>query len=182
MNNREIEKSKIQALVADMDLAPGWTVVEPGCGTGQVSEALCAAVGVSGRIIGLDSSLNMLSQASVKALPGACYLQADASSLPLAPGRAQAVVLFRVFPHLDDCPAALAEAYRVLATGGLLVIAHPAGRERLNRYHARVGGEVAHDMIPGESVMRSLLSTAGFSLQRIEDREERYLVTARKAG
>lgn len=178
-HDRDAEREQIRVLVSEMGLMPGWTVVEPGCGTGQVSEELATVVGVEGLVLGLDISRNMLLRALEKALTGSRFVQADASAVPVSSGSAQAVVLFRVFPHLDDSRAALAEIRRVLEPGGRLVIAHTAGRERLNRYHARAGEEVARDIIPEENEMRALLADAGFLVERIVDREDRFLVLAR---
>jgi ubiquinone/menaquinone biosynthesis C-methylase UbiE len=175
------KKEAIRALVKALGLKAGDTVIEPGCGTGVISKFILEEIGENGRLYGLDISKRMLEQAEAKGLPSrALFYHADAANMPLPAGCADAVVCVRVFPHIDDQHSALSEFNRVLKNGGRLIIAHLAGREKLNRYHAEVGGEVAEDMIPDEDEMRTLLESYGFELISLEDREERYLLCARK--
>jgi len=176
-NEHGDEAECLRVLVKKMGLKPTDTVIEPGCGTGLVSAVLLEYLGERGRLYGVDISGEMIEQAGAKALgPRASFHHADAAHLPFSGEFADAVVCFRVFPHYDDKPGVLAEFNRVLKTGGLLVIAHLAGREQLNEFHARAGGGVAGDMLPDESGMRRLLSAAGFDLISLEDREKRYLL------
>ncbi len=176
-----VNKEAIRALVKALGLKAGDTVVEPGCGTGVISEFILEQIGENGRLYGLDISKKMLEQAEAKGFPGrASFYHADAANMPLPADCADAVVCFRVFPHINDRHSALSEFNRVLKSGGRLVIVHLAGREKLNRYHAEVGGEVAEDMIPDEGEMRLLLESYGFELVALDDREERYLLCARK--
>jgi len=174
-------KEAIRALVKALGLKEGDTLIEPGCGTGAISELLLEEIGEGGKLYSLDISKGMLEQARAKSFPGnVSFHHADAARMPVPAECADAVVCFRVFPHIDDQSGALSEFNRVLKSRGHLIIAHLAGREQLNRYHAEVGGEVANDMIPDESEMRMLLDSHGFELVRLVDREKRYLLHARK--
>lgn len=177
------EKEHLRALVAEMGLKTGDTVVEPGCGTGQFSAVILDCLGSRVKLCGVDNSRQMVEQAEAKGLgPGTSFYHADVADMPFPGGFADAVVCFRAFPHYDDKPGALSEFSRVLKTGGLLVIAHLAGREQLNRFHAGAGGEVAGDMLPDEDGMRQLLAEAGFKLVSLVDRQDRYLLRAVKIG
>jgi SAM-dependent methyltransferase len=179
-NGRRDDPAVIE-LVAELPLAPGNLVVEPGCGTGLISELLLERIAPGGRLLAFDISPRMIEQAEAKHLgPTAEFQLADASSIPLDTAAANVVVCIRVFPHIDDRRGALAEFNRVLKTGAMMIIAHPAGREKLNTYHSNVGGEVGSDMIPEEAGMRSLLAGAGFELIELVDHDTRYLVTACK--
>jgi SAM-dependent methyltransferase len=99
-------------------LAPG-TVLEVGVGTGLVAGEL-AARGHS--VLGVDLSLPMLARARAR-LPGRVVL-ADALALPLRSGSLGNVVFAAVLHLLDDVRLGLAEAARVLAPGGRVVIVH----------------------------------------------------------
>ena len=54
--------------------------------------------------------------------PGITYVQADATSLPFSGGSFGLVLMIEVLHHLKDPATALAEARRVLADGGSLVL------------------------------------------------------------
>jgi SAM-dependent methyltransferase len=179
-NGRRDDPAVIE-LVAELPLNPGNLVVEPGCGTGLVSELLLERITPGGRLLAFDISPRMIELAEAKRLgPTAEFHLADASSIPLKTAAADVVLCIRVFPHIDNRQGALAEFNRVLKNDGKLIIAHPAGREKLNTYHSNVGGEVGDDMIPEEPGMRSLLAGAGFELLELVDHDARYLVTACK--
>ncbi len=179
-NGRRDDPAVIK-LVAGLPLAPGNLVVEPGCGTGLVSELLIERIGKKGRLLAFDISPRMIELAEAKCLgPSAEFHICEASSIPLENTAADVVACIRVFPHIDNRQGALAEFNRVLKAGGILIIAHPAGREKLNTYHSNVGGEVGEDMIPEEPGMRALLAGAGFELKELVDQDTRYLVTACK--
>jgi SAM-dependent methyltransferase len=99
-------------------LVPG-TVLEVGVGTGLVSAELAAR---GHPVLGVDLSGPMLAVAHGR-LPGR-VVHGDALALPVAGGAVAGVVLAAVLHLVDDLRPALAEANRVLAAGGRLVIVH----------------------------------------------------------
>jgi SAM-dependent methyltransferase len=99
-------------------LVPG-TVLEVGVGTGLVSAELASR----GRpVVGVDLSAPMLTYAQER-LPGR-MMCGDALALPVAGGALAGVVFAGVLHLVDDLHLALAEAARVMARGGRLVIVH----------------------------------------------------------
>ncbi|MDS0257816.1 methyltransferase domain-containing protein [Haloarcula sp. S1CR25-12] len=69
-----------------LDLAPGDTAVEMGCGTGANVPELRERVGPSGRVVGLDITREMLRAArrhAERTGPGVDYLRADATRPPV---------------------------------------------------------------------------------------------------
>lgn len=72
-------------------------------------------------------------------------LVADAACLPLGPAAAGAVALFHVLQHVEDPAHVLAEMHRVLAPGGLMLMAYPSiqpeGRSRDLWRWTRAGAE-----------------------------------------
>lgn len=94
---------------------PGQVCLDVGCGTGLHGPALRR---LGWRVAGLDLSADQLRLARPRA---DAVLLADAARLPFADASVPSVVMTFVHTDLDDFPAAVAAAARVLAPGGRLV-------------------------------------------------------------
>ena len=108
---------------------PGSLTLDVGCGEGRLTRDLKAR---GHRVVGVDASPTMVAHAS-ESDPGGDYLVADGADLPFDDGAADLVVAFMSFHDMDQMPAAVREAARVLAPAGRLCAAvlHPinsAGR------------------------------------------------------
>ncbi|SDT78995.1 methyltransferase domain-containing protein [Actinoplanes derwentensis] len=99
-------------------LEPGATVVDVGCGTGRAVAELEAR---GARALGVDLDPVMLTAARDR-FPGIDVRAADADGLPLADGEARGYRADKVLHILSDPAAALAEARRVLAPAGRIVL------------------------------------------------------------
>jgi SAM-dependent methyltransferase len=101
---------------------PGAVCVDVGCGTG-LHFAAVEACGY--RVIGVDVSADQLRLAASR---NPRLIRADAGRLPLATASVPTVVMTFVHTDLDDFPAAVSEAARILRPGGRLVYlgVHPA--------------------------------------------------------
>jgi len=103
-------------------LPPGFTVIEFGCGTGNVLQTL-SKVCARGRLIGMDLFGEGLTYARRRTC---CWLvQADISRSPLKIP-ADVIGLFDVLEHLRDDRMVLADLYLLLKPGGALVLTVPA--------------------------------------------------------
>ena len=98
-------------------LPSGGTILDAGCGTGQISLPL-AARGYA--ICGVDVSAEMLAIARSKART-ACFAAADVRALPARNGAFDAVVVSKLFMHIGDWRGACRELLRVLQPGACLV-------------------------------------------------------------
>lgn len=108
---------------------PGRRTLEVGCGEGRVARDL---VHRGHRVVAVDVSPTLVAHAA-DADPHGRYLVADAAALPFRDGSFDAVVAYNSLMDVQDMPAAVAEAARVLEPGGRLCICvtHPtadAGR------------------------------------------------------
>jgi ubiquinone/menaquinone biosynthesis C-methylase UbiE len=99
-------------------LPPGGTVVDVGCGTGR---AVADLAGLGAHAIGVDLDPAMLAAARDR-FPGLDLREADAADLPLDDGQAHGYRADKVYHVLPEPSAALAEARRVLAPGGRIVL------------------------------------------------------------
>jgi SAM-dependent methyltransferase len=165
-----------ESAVAALDLRPGERVVDVGCGTGRALVPMRAAVGAGGVVIGVDATPEMLREAvRCRRDRGALLVMADVMNLPLPDGGMDAVLAAGLMPHLIDPIGGLAELARMTRAGGRLVIFHPIGRAALA---ARHGGVPSDDDAVAPARLRGLLEATGWSLDGIEDSEERYLARA----
>jgi SAM-dependent methyltransferase len=97
----------------------GW-IVDVGAGSGGVTSMLECP---SNRRLAVEGNLDL---ASVAAQRGLCAGQADVTRLPVRSGSAAAVCLLDVIEHLPDPVEALAEARRVAAPAGVVIVTVPA--------------------------------------------------------
>ncbi|MBB3347771.1 metalloregulator ArsR/SmtB family transcription factor [Sphingomonas yunnanensis] len=124
--------------------APLGRLIDIGTGTGRMIELF--APGAT-HALGIDKSSEMLRLARAKlgeqGLANAELRQADLYALPLGDGAADVAILHHVLHFAQQPGAAIAEAARVLATGGRLLIADfaPHDREELRARdaHTRLG-------------------------------------------
>jgi demethylmenaquinone methyltransferase/2-methoxy-6-polyprenyl-1,4-benzoquinol methylase len=117
-------KARVAALQL-LSASQGERVLEIGPGPGHSLVALAAAVGISGRVCGLDLSPGMLrvtqsriELAQLPLRPGLC--RGDALRIPLADGTFDALLMSFVLELFDtpEIPQVLAECQRVLRGGG----------------------------------------------------------------
>lgn len=140
-------------------------LIDIGTGTGRMLELFA---GRAERALGIDRSSEMLRLARAKlserGLAHAELRQADLYALPLADGAADVAIIHHVLHFAQQPGAAIAEAARVLAPGGRLLIADfaPHEREELRTRdaHARLG--FSDDQITG------WFTAVGLAVARVE--------------
>jgi ArsR family transcriptional regulator len=143
------------------------TLVDIGTGTGRMIELFGPR---ASEAIGIDRSSDMLRLARVKlesAGVRSSLRQGDMYSLPLADGTADCVIIHQVL-HYAHAPAdAIAEAARVLAPGGTLLVVDFAAHEReeLRTFdaHLRLGF--------ADEVMEGWFNSAGLEVDHVEHLE-----------
>jgi SAM-dependent methyltransferase len=103
--------------------APGRLTLEVGCGEGRVARDLTQR---GHTVVALDASATLVASAA-GADPAGRYLAADAAALPFPDSSFDLVVAYNSLMDVDDMPAAVREAHRVLQPGGRLCICvtHP---------------------------------------------------------
>ncbi|WP_041794676.1 class I SAM-dependent methyltransferase [Pararhodospirillum photometricum] len=104
----------------------GATVVDVGCGDGALARTLVQAG--AARVVGLEVSARQLARAARTPLPPeVMILKGGAQALPLADASADAVIFFNSLHHVPKAlmPQALAEAARVVRSGGWIYVGEP---------------------------------------------------------
>ncbi len=113
-----------------MQVAPGQTVLDVGCGPGVDTVPLARRVGATGRVYAVDNDPTMLEQAQQQAIADGVaerieHLHGSALALPLADGcvdSCRAERLLQVLPPEAET-AVVQELVRVTRPGGRIVIA-----------------------------------------------------------
>lgn len=140
-----VAEEQVEAAMRDVLAdAPLGRLIDIGTGTGRMIELFAPA---ATHALGIDKSSEMLRLARAKlgeqGLANAELRQADLYALPLGDGAADVAILHHVLHFAQQPGAAIAEAARVLATGGRLLIADfaPHDREELRARdaHTRLG-------------------------------------------
>lgn len=114
-----------RAVGEELDVAPGATVLEFGCGPATVTPVLRDAVGPDGRVIGVDISEKMLEKARAEAerrgWTNVEFVRSDIHDYAPA-SQVDAVVFCLALSGLPDTQACLEKALSTLEPGGQLVV------------------------------------------------------------
>jgi SAM-dependent methyltransferase len=110
----------------ELTLVPGMSVADVGAGGGEMTVALAAEIGPSGRVYATDIDPEALEQIRARVaaaeLRNVTILKAHARDTGLPTSCCDAVVLRRVYHHLSDPEATNLDLLRALRAGGVLAI------------------------------------------------------------
>jgi ubiquinone/menaquinone biosynthesis C-methylase UbiE len=150
-------------LLVALDLRPGHTVLDIGCGPGTDLPDLAANVHEAGTVIGVDLSPTMVDEAyrRLAAWPNVRVRVGDAHDLPLPDRTIDRARADRVLHQVSDPARVLAEIRRVLRPGGLAALAQPdydtlavdPGGVEINRALNRF---VCKEIVPHATIGRQL--------------------------
>jgi len=133
----------IEAAAAS-SLTPGVKVLDVGCGTGALLAQLVRKFDIVGT--GIDPSPQMV-QIAQSAHPSLEITAAAAEELPFADNSFEVVLACLTYHHFANPHAFVAEASRVLAPGGKLVVAEPVLPPAVNALLALSAQIIRHDEV-----------------------------------
>jgi ubiquinone/menaquinone biosynthesis C-methylase UbiE len=170
---------RLTRVVNRLQIVAGFDILDLGCGTGILFDKLRRKVGGKGSVTGVDFSLQMAERAHRNfPFDNVNVVDGDVVALPFRGSCFDMAIAFSSFPHFSDRPKALVEARRVLKAVAPLHIIHLMSSKEITEMHHRVGGAVAHDVLPDAAEMTKLLETAGFVHVKVEDKPGLYLASA----
>jgi ubiquinone/menaquinone biosynthesis C-methylase UbiE len=117
------QRAMLESYLADIRFPQEAKVLEVGCGTGAVSRVLASKPGVA-KVVGVDPGPVFLAKARElgSGISNLQFEHADARSLKYKDSVFDIVVMHTVLCHVPGPERALAEAFRVLRSGGWLAV------------------------------------------------------------
>lgn len=156
--------------VRGMQLQAGQAVLDLCCGTGDFHIPIRAAIGESGRLVGLDASPEMLDLSRKKGTGADELILGDATELPFEAESFDGVTIGWGLRNVPSLEKTLAESARVLRRGGHLAIvemSHPGSEfmVRANGAAMKVMTGVVGRIVGSPSEYRYLAETSSVWLR-----------------
>lgn len=116
-----------QRLIDLLDIRPGQTALDVGCGPGADLPALAERVGERGTVIGVDRDPAMLARARERtaSLSRVEVREGDVHVLPVEPGSVDRARIDRVLMHVAQPAEALAQVHLATRPGALVGLVEP---------------------------------------------------------
>jgi 2-polyprenyl-3-methyl-5-hydroxy-6-metoxy-1,4-benzoquinol methylase len=171
---------KIEYLIAEADIHSGQRIVEPGCGTGRLTEILADSVGSDGLVMALDISPKMI-EACRRRLAARRNVKIQCAAVEEFSFPKEAfdmVICHNVFPHFDDKRAAVNILSSALKPAGKFMIFHFLNSSDINDLHRKAHPSLFNDLMPDASEMETLFQMAGFKIDFLLDDDQGYFLSA----
>jgi ubiquinone/menaquinone biosynthesis C-methylase UbiE len=126
LENPFAKSSQSKIIISGLDVKPGMTVLDIGCGPGRLSIPLAKAVGERGRIVSVDIQPEMLNivrkKADTEKINNITLVNISMGEGKLQNYNADRAVLVAVLGEIPNQAMALEEIYNSLKPGGILAI------------------------------------------------------------
>ena len=167
----------------NMEIKPDETILDVGCGTGNLTISLLSILGTGGRVVAVDISKAMIEKAKAKVNDNRITWHiSNAGSIPEPDGTFDRIICYSVWPHFDDIDLIIQEFVRLIRPQGFLHVWHLNSKETINQIHENAGDAVCKDVLVPAQETAMHLRQHGFEILEIVDNDQKYLVTARKTA
>ena len=149
LDNPFTKTNRAAFIIEYLEIEPGMTVLDVGCGPGRLAIPAAMQVGTQGRVVAMDIQQGMLSRtrqrAEVADLENIEYLQASAGEGKLGQEQFDRALLVTVLGEIPDREAALREIFEALKPEGILSVTetmfdpHYQSRRSVTRLAEAVG-------------------------------------------
>ncbi len=174
---RQIDDAVLAALREHGRVDDSAHVLEVGCGTGNYPKALQQQTNCRAR--GVDPSDQMLAVARMQG-PTLRFVRATAEALPFGESDFDLVFSVDVIHHIGDLSSVIAEAFRVLRSGGRICLATDddqtiKARLLTHYFPDTMGPEVAR--YPAIDDLLAAMTRSGFAGTDVQRAEQAFVVT-----
>jgi ubiquinone/menaquinone biosynthesis C-methylase UbiE len=188
----------------ELDIRPGHSVIDAGCGTGILYPLLKRRIGRNGRVLAVDLAERMVEIARLKYGRDRRFSWVAGDLVEvldgLPAGSADRLVCFSAFPHFADPLRVLQAVHRVLTpaqpeaglAGRLRKKADPAGRfavvhlkssDELNQFHAALrDSPVSRHRLASAEELAAVAAEVGFRILAARESPGLYLVAGSRQG
>jgi ubiquinone/menaquinone biosynthesis C-methylase UbiE len=126
LDNPFTEANRSDVIIEHLDLQPGMTVLDIGCGPGRLTIPVAEQVGPQGAVVAIDLQAGMLRRTQERAqaanLSNIRFVVAGVGDGRLEAGLADRALLVTVLGEIPDREATLREVFAALKLGGMLSV------------------------------------------------------------
>jgi len=151
-----------------LELRPSDAVLDVGCGTGVLYDAL-NTLGLS-QYLGLDISENMLSAFNA-VFPDAKTVCENFDQVIHLNQSFDICIIFNSIPHFENIEVVFKNAYNHLNPKGKFAIVHARTRKGLKEHHQKIHYSMSHEAIPSDHTLALLCEKNHFRLDTILDQD-----------
>jgi len=174
------------AILSELQIEPGDTIIDVGCGAGHLLTHLAKAVGGDGTVYGLDPSKAQIDQANLRCseFENVKLIERNADNSQLPDDCCHYATSTQALEYIPDVDPALDEITRILKPGGAFVnvsilwdhFKFYGAEQRLNeKIHDSFRAHCSHQMLPME--LPGKLERRGFKY--IKDKSLAFVITRR---
>ena len=120
-----LKRSKLDelehAIVRELLPVSGRRIIDVGCGYGRLADCYLNRFS---QVVMVDASMSLLHQAAERVKDRAIYVAADVNHMPFRAAAFDTVLMVRVFHHIPDSQACLAQLHRMLCSNGTLAFTY----------------------------------------------------------
>lgn len=171
------DKNKLRHFVALAGIKEGDTVLDVGGGTGVLIPYI-RENNKSGLITEVDLSQRMLNMARAKYHNDTeiRFLNMDIKDYN-EDKEYDKIILYGVLPHITDKVDTVVNLFRNnLKGGGSILIAHPHGRDKINKIHSQGDQRISDAALPPIDELAAGYKDAGINVVLVEDSHEDYTI------
>ena len=176
-NNDDNNFDVINYLFSLIDIKKNEDVIDLGCGKGVITPIIYKYT--NKQVLGIDLSNKMIDYAKKinSDINKYKYVCADFMDYNFNQ-KFNKIIIFNAYPHFLDKEALASKCFDTLKDGGILVIMHDLGKDKLNSFHHEHANKISNGLLAPNEEYLSFKDK--FILDKYLDENDKYLMILRK--